>query len=89
MDSDERWEYARRVVSNPTGHYIDEPHLDVKPEWIERTIAEPHHRGYDGSELYYRWIDEMKHWLRVVVEDDQLHTAYFDGRLDKVFGRLS
>ena len=89
MGDSERWEYARRVVSNPTSHYIDEPHLDVMPEWIERTIAEPHHRGYDGSELYYRWIDEMNHWLRVVVENDQLHTAYFDGRLDKVFGGLS
>ena len=31
----------------------------------------------------------MKHWLRVVVENDQLVTAYFDGRLDKEFGRLS
>ena len=89
MGSGERREYARLVVSNPTGHYIDDPHRDVLPEWIERTIAEPHHRGYDGRELYFRWIDEMKHCLRVVVENDQLVTAYFDGRLDKEFGRLS
>ena len=88
MGSDERREYAQRVMSNPTEHYMDEPHLDVKPEWIEATIADPHHRGYDGSQLYFRCIDEMKHWLRVVVENDQLHTAYFDGRSDKVVGRL-
>lgn len=89
MSSKERWEYARRVVSNPTYHYIEEPHRDVRLEWIERTIAEPNHQEYDGRNVYYGWIDEMKHWLRVVVEDDQLHTAYFDGSLDKVFGRLS
>ncbi len=28
MDSAERREYARRVMANPTHHYIDEPHLD-------------------------------------------------------------
>ena len=89
MDSEDRQAYARRVIANALYHYFDEPHPDVKQEWIERTIAEPHHQGYDGRDLYYWWIDEMRHWLRVVVENDRLVTAYFDGRLDKVFGRLS
>ncbi len=89
MDSIERREYARRVVSNPTRHYIIYPHPDVKPEWIERTIAEPYHQENDGRELYYGWINEMKNWLRVVVENGQLVTAYLDWRLTRRFGRLS
>ena len=52
MSSKERWEYARRVVSNPTYHYIEEPHRDVRLEWIERTIAEPNHQESMMEETY-------------------------------------
>ena len=92
MDSSERREYARRVVSNPTDHYIEEPHRDVMPEWIENIVAEPYHQETDERderELYYGWVDEIEKWVKVVVENDQLHTAHIDWRLNRRFGRLS
>ena len=92
MGSDERWEYARRVVSNPTYHYIHRPHKDVELVWIENTIAEPYHQETDprdGRELYYGWIGEIEKWVQVVVENDQLHTAYINRNLTDRFGRLS
>ena len=36
MEQISRREYARRVVSNPTYHYIEKPHRDVELEWIEQ-----------------------------------------------------
>ena len=92
MGEDERREYARRVVSNPTWHRIEKPHRDVTPEWIENIIANPYHQETDptdGRELYYGWVDEIQKWMKVVVEDDQLHTAHIDRRLISRFGRLS
>ena len=89
MNNAERWDFVRRVVSNSLAHYIERPHQDVEPEWIERAIAEPDHTGYDGRDLYFCWIDEAKKWLRVVVDDDRLLTAYLDWRLTRRFGRLS
>ena len=92
MDNAGRWRYARRVMSNPILHHIETPHNDVKPEWIETTIAQPYHQEtdpMDGRELYYGWIDEIKKWVKVVVENDQLVTAYLDRRVTRRFGRLS
>lgn len=92
MEQISRREYARRVVSNPTYHYIEKPHRDVELEWIENIIAEPYHQETDprdGRELYYGWVDEIKKWVKVVVENDQLHTAHRDWRLIRRFGRLS
>lgn len=91
MNNAERWAYARQVMSNASEHYSLIPHREIKPEWIEKIIAEPYHQETDprdGRELYFGWINEVNHWVRVVVEDDQLVTAYIDGRLDKRFGRL-
>lgn len=92
MNNDERRAYARRVMSNATRHYIDEPHHEVKPEWIEDILAAPYHQETDtkdGRELYYGWVDEIKRWVKVVVEDDCPHTAYIHRRLVRRFGRLS
>jgi hypothetical protein len=57
-------------------------------EWIERTLIAPHHQetDTDGRELYYGAVPEEGKWIRVVVENDQLHTAYFDKRLIKRWG---
>ena len=87
--SDDRREYARRVMANPIRHYILAPHNDVKPEWIEDIISEPYYQETDprdGRELYYGWIEEIGKWVKVVVEDDRLLTAYINRRLTRRFG---
>ena len=92
MDSDERREYARQVIANPTGHYIHRPHKDVELVWIEDIIAEPYHQEtdpIDGREQYYGWVEEIEKWVQVVVENDQLHTAYINRNLTNRFGRFS
>ena len=81
-----RQRYARQVIANATDHYLTdarERHSDVNPEWIERTIIEPYHQetDIDGRELYFGAIPERGKWLRVVVDNHQLHTAYLDKRL--------
>ena len=87
----QRQRYASQVVSNPTDHFLTdarERHSDVNPEWIERTIIEPYHQEIDrdGRELYFGAIPERGKWLRVVVDNRQLHTAYFDKRLIRRWG---
>ena len=77
-------EYARRVISNVTDHFSTaQRHPEVDIAWIERTLITPHYQetDADGRELYYGAVPEMGHWLRVVVENDQLLTAYLDRRL--------
>ncbi len=79
-------------MSNPIEHYFNEPHTDVKPEWIENILTTPYHQETDpndGRELFYGWVDEIKKWVKVVVEDNRLLTAYLDRRLDRRFGRPS
>ena len=73
-------------------HRIRYAHPEVKTEWIEDIIAAPYHQETDpsdGRELYYGWIDEIAKWVKVVVEDDELLTAYIDWRIERRFGRLS
>ena len=84
----DRLSYAQQVISNPTPHYNAENHPEIDPVWIERTIAEPYHQetDLDGRELYFGAIPEMRTWIRVVVEDDQLHTAYLNRRLTRRWG---
>ena len=92
MDSEARRAYARRVMANPTWHRITHPHRDVRPEWIEDVLTDPYHQETDpsdGREVYCGWVDEVKNWVKVVVENDQLLTAYMDWRLERKFGRLS
>jgi hypothetical protein len=76
-------------MSNPTPHRLREPHPEVKDEWIERTIIEPYHHetDTDGRELYFGAVPEARTWIRVVVENDRLHTAYLDRRLIRRWGR--
>ena len=87
----QRQRYARRVISNPTDHYLTDAqhrHAAVVPEWIERTIIEPYHQetDRDGRELFFGAIPERGKWLRVVVDNHQLHTAYLDKRLLQWWG---
>ena len=84
-----RRRYARRVIANPTPHYDPNRHSQVQTEWIERTITEPYHqrRDTDGRMIYFGKVPEVNKWLRVVVENDQLLTAYFDRRLIRRWGK--
>lgn len=34
----------------------------------------------EGRMVYWRYIRERRHWLKVVVEDGAVHNAYLDGR---------
>ena len=92
MSTDERRAYARQVVFNPIHYHVNRPHHEVRSEWIESIVAMPYFQETDPRdcrELYYGWIDEISRWIKVVVEDDRLLTAYIDRRLTSRFGRLS
>ena len=84
--SQDKWHYARMAVSNAMEHYQAEPYSDVNEEWIIRAIAEPHHTGNDGSDLYFSFVPDIGKWIRVVVSDDRLLTAYIDRRPMKWWG---
>lgn len=61
---------------------------EVRPEWIERTLTSPREvvRQADGRIRYDGSVPEMKNWLRVVVENDQLVTAFLIHSLRKKWG---
>jgi hypothetical protein len=79
------WQYARQVLAN-SGPGWQEKHPDVNPDWVVRAIAEPNHQERDGDDIYYSWIPEAQRWLKVVVENDRIATAFIDRRLLRLFG---
>lgn len=81
----DRWYYARQVVQQ-SGRVWREKHPDVDPDWVVRAISEPDRREWDGDDIYYSWIPERRRWLKVVVEDDRIATAFLDRRLLRLFG---
>ena len=85
MDTD-RWQYAERVIYNATEHFHTDRHHDVAEEWIARAIAQPDRQDYDGSDLYFSYVPEIGKWIRVVVMNHRLHTAYIDRRPMKWWG---
>ena len=85
-DITQRRLYARRVMSNPTDHFLEDQHIDhpdVQLEWIEAAIIDPYYQESDseGNQLFYGSVPGRRRWLKVVVVNDQIHTAYFDRRL--------
>ena len=77
-------------MANPTGHDWKTEHPDVEDEWVFRTLVEPYfyiRDPEDGRDIYFGPLPEVENWIRVVVENDQLHTAYRDSRLRKRWGR--
>ena len=68
------------VVTDPMDHYLAAPHPEVDEEWIVRGIAEPDYTDNDGDDLYFSFVPEIKKWLRIVVTNDRLLTAYVDRR---------
>lgn len=90
----DRTVYARQVMANPTDHFLeDQPvdHPEVRLEWIEGTIIEPHYQesDSDGNDLFYGSVPGRRRWLKVVVVNGRIHTAYFDRRLTLRFGEPS
>ena len=61
-----------------------------KSNGLSEPIADPYHQERDpndGRMLYFGKVPEVGHWLRVVVENHQLHTAYLDRRLEDRWGK--
>jgi hypothetical protein len=63
-------------------------HPEVRDEWVVFVLSEPAHREVqsNGRVSYWRYIPEMKHWLRVIVEGDAVHNAFFDRTRLRVWG---
>ena len=82
--------YARGVIANPTQHGRDIHfrHPEVQEEWIERVITEPYLTEIqrDGRIRYWGAVPEVRNWLRLVVENNQLHTATLDGSKRREWG---
>jgi hypothetical protein len=76
-------------MANPTPHDWKRRHPDVQDDWIERTLISPDYQeeDVDGRALYFGKVPEKGNWLKVVVENHQLHTAYLDRRLIKKWGK--
>ena len=81
----DRWNYARQVLAN-SGSMWQEKHPDVDAEWVVRAIAQPDRQEWDGDALYYSWIADRGRWLKVVVEENRIATAFLDRRLLRLFG---
>ena len=81
----EKLQYASQVLAN-SGLTWRDKHPDVHPDWILRAIAEPDRQEWDGDDIYYSWVPERRRWLKVVVENDRIATAFMDRRLLRLFG---
>ena len=56
--------------------------MSIELHWIEQTLCEPCQieQQQDGSYRYWRYIDEVDKYLRVIVMEDgeTIHNAFFD-----------
>lgn len=54
----------------------------LKLEWCELALREPDHKllQSDGRMRYYKYIDEVKKYIRVITLEDgeTLHNVFFD-----------
>ena len=85
--SRKRQRWARKVMANPIK---EKPiHDNVEEEWVYRTLVRPYRSetDADGRDMYYGPLPEVNNWVKVVVENDRLLTAYRDRRLLRRFGR--
>jgi hypothetical protein len=56
-------------------------HPEVQEEWITFVLAKPTHSRHEaGRTVYWRYVRERRHWLKVIVEDGAVHNAYIDSR---------
>ncbi len=56
-------------------------HPEVQDEWVAYVLAKPTHSRYEeGRMVHWRYIKERGHWLKVIVEGDEVHNAYIDSR---------
>ena len=83
-----RIQYARQAIANPLKDWQTE-HPEIELIWVERAIVEPDHQMADrGRVVYFSRIPESDRWLRVVLENDRLLTAYLDRRIPRRLGVL-
>lgn len=62
-------------------HSNKRDHPEVKDEWVEYVLSNPYRceiQPKDGRMRYWRYIPEMKRWLRVIVKGGIVHNAFFD-----------
>ena len=56
-------------------------HPEVEDEWVAYVMAKPTHSSIDrGRMVYWRYIREREHWLKVVVDGEEVLNAYIDSR---------
>lgn len=55
-------------------------HPEVKYEWVERVLANPHHLITQGNGWlqYHGYLAEEGKWLRVIIADGKLHNCFLD-----------
>lgn len=62
-------------------HSYERDHPEVEDEWVAYVLAKPTHSSLDeGRMVYWRYIKERGHWLKVVVDGDEVLNAYIDSR---------
>ena len=59
---------------------VQRKHPEVRPEWVERVVANPHHTEIqdDGRVRHYGYIAEAGRWVRVILDDGKLLNRFFD-----------
>ena len=77
-----------------TGYYervVRGNHPEIRDEWVERVLENPYHTETqsDGRIRYYGYIPELRHWIRVIVDDGMLHNRFIDHAKLRVWGRPS
>ena len=60
-------------------HSDKRDHPEVKEEWVAYVLAKPTHSSPDrGRMVYWRYIKDRGHWLKVVVDGEEVHNTYID-----------
>jgi hypothetical protein len=55
-------------------------HPEVRDEWVAYVLSEPVYSETqgDGRVRYRAYIPEMGHWLRVIMDGNEVLNAFFD-----------
>ena len=78
----ETTEYYERIAKDN--------HSGIEDGWVAQVLANPYHTETqaDGRIRYYGYIPETGKWLRVIIEDGQLHNRFFDRNALRRWGKL-
>ena len=83
---------ALRIMDNPHPYYTAfarAKHLEVIPEWIERTLIELFRVEIqqNGRVCFWGAVPERGYWLRVIVDEGLLFNAFLDSNKRRRWGR--